>query len=156
MIFVETVHGMAPIIHAFLDFHGNKVSVNWVSYLNLLQGVAWPRLHQIANRSNFWCMQDGEWNFSFHEPQLWRSSHQPENWSSLASAHPGSESLDSHFWAAAQSQVYKEKPDSTHSSTARRPLPGAAVKKLQRRCARMFWSELCSLFRLKRTFWATL
>ena len=39
MIFVAIVHGMAPIVHAFFHLHGNKVSVNGVSYLKLLQKV---------------------------------------------------------------------------------------------------------------------
>ena len=108
---------MAPIVHDFLDLHGNKVSVNGVSYLNLLQEVVWPRLHS----QSFSPLVDGrwgfsslhEWSFSFLEQQIWRSSHQPKNWSSLASAahSPDLNLLDFNFWAAAQSQVNKEKPD---------------------------------------------
>ena len=37
MIFVAIVHGMVPIVHAFLYLDGNKVSVDGVSYLDLLQ-----------------------------------------------------------------------------------------------------------------------
>ena len=59
MIFVVIVHGMVPIVHVFLYFDGNKVSVDGVSYLDLLQEVIWPRLHEIADRSALWWMQDG-------------------------------------------------------------------------------------------------
>ena len=37
MIFVAIVHGMVPIVHAFLYLDGNKVSIDGVSYLDLLQ-----------------------------------------------------------------------------------------------------------------------
>ena len=36
IIVVAIVHGMAPIVNEFFDLYGNKVSVNGVSYLNLL------------------------------------------------------------------------------------------------------------------------
>ena len=55
MIFVAIVHGMVPIVHVFLYFDGNKVSVDGVSYLDLLQEVIWP---EIADRSALWWMQD--------------------------------------------------------------------------------------------------
>ena len=44
MIFVAIVHGTSPIVHAFLDLDGNKVSVNGVSYLDLLQKTVWQWL----------------------------------------------------------------------------------------------------------------
>ena len=34
---IVIVHGMVPIVHVFLYFDGNKVSVDGVSYLDLLQ-----------------------------------------------------------------------------------------------------------------------
>ena len=42
---------MVPIVHVFLYFDGNKVSVDGVSYLDLLQEVIWP---EIADRSALW------------------------------------------------------------------------------------------------------
>ena len=53
---IVIVHGMVPIIvYVFLYFDGNKVSVDGVSYLDLLQEVIWP---EIADRSALWWMQD--------------------------------------------------------------------------------------------------
>ena len=52
---IVIVHGMVPIVHVFLYFDGNKVSVNGVSDLDLLQEVIWP---EIADRSALWWMKD--------------------------------------------------------------------------------------------------
>ena len=52
---IVIVHGMVPIVHVFLYFDGNKVSVDGVSYLDLLQEVFWP---EITDRSVLWWMQD--------------------------------------------------------------------------------------------------
>ena len=121
MIFVAIINGMVPIVHAFLDDDGHLLSVNRVSYLRLLQDIIWPRLRHSATRSQLWWMQDGApphctneslefLNEKFRGRVISRRTQNP--WPAHS---PDLNPLDFHFWAAAQSQVYKEKPDSMES-----------------------------------------
>ena len=113
VIFVAIIHRLAPIVHSFLDLHGNKVSIG-ISYLKLLQEVVWPRLHQIDYRSALLWMQDGApphctnealpfLNDKFENRLICRRTDHPR-----PAHNPDLNRLEFHFWAAAQSQVYRE------------------------------------------------
>lgn len=121
MIFVALTDSMVPIFHAFLDDDGQLTSVNGASYLSLLQNTVWPKLRYAATRSSLWWMQDGApphctnsvlafLNEKFRGRVISRRTANP--WPAHS---PDLNPLDFHFWAAAQNQVFKEKPDSIDS-----------------------------------------
>ena len=58
MIFVAIVEGKIPLVHAFIDERGVKISVNGDCYLKLLQDRVWPFFRSYATRKNLWWMQD--------------------------------------------------------------------------------------------------
>ena len=134
IVFVAIVYGVALIVHAFLDLHGNKVSVKRVSFLNLLQEVVWPLLHKLGNCLAFWWMQDGapphctNEALAFLNDNLecrvisWRTDHPWPTKSPDLRCIPGSAAfsfLHFHFWAVPRVMLIKRNlTQSTHSSTA--------------------------------------
>ena len=121
MFFVALIDGMVPICHAFLDDDGHLTPVNGDCYLSLLQNTVWPKLRYTATRSSLWWMQDGApphctnavlafLNEKFRGRVISRRTANP--WPAHS---PDLNPLDFHFWAAAQNQVFKEKPDSMDS-----------------------------------------
>ena len=66
MIFVTIVHEMTPIVHAFLDLHGNKVSVNGVSYIHL--ALRSRLVSTASDRQSFSPLVDARWgSTSLHD-----------------------------------------------------------------------------------------
>ena len=59
MIFMAIVEGKIPLVHAFIDDRGGKISVNGDCCLKLLQDRVWPLFRSYATRRNLWWMQDG-------------------------------------------------------------------------------------------------
>ena len=123
MIFVAIVEGKIPLVHAFIDKRGGKISVNVDCYLKLLQDRVWPLFRSYAKLRNLCWMQDGA------PPQctnVAKSFLKEKFWGSVISrgteffwpAHsPDLNPLDFHFWAAAQKQVYLQKPESIAASS---------------------------------------
>ena len=160
MIFVAIMEGKSPLVHAFSDERGGKITVNGDCYLKLLQDRVWPLFRSYATQRNLWWMQDGALPHctnvaNFPEGKITRKSHQQrfalvgkaiidnkqlcgcQNTGEIKKviqhrarkvslqrvisrgtefvwpAHsPDRNPLDFHFWAAAQKQVYLQKPES--------------------------------------------
>ena len=118
MIFVAIVEGKIPLVHAFIDESGGRISVNGDCYLELLQDRVWPLFRPYATRRNLWWMQDGA---PPHCTNVAKSFLKEKFRGRVISrgtefvwpAHsPDLNPLDFHFWAAAQKQVYLQKPES--------------------------------------------
>lgn len=118
MIFVAIVEGKIPLVHAFIDENGERISVNGECYLKLLQDRVWPLFRSSATRRNLWWMQDGA---PPHCTNVAKSFLTEKFGGRVISrgtefiwpAHsPDLNPLDFHFWAAAQKQVYSQKPES--------------------------------------------
>jgi len=121
LFFVALVKGKNPIVYPFLDSNGNVMSVNRDSYLSLLKDIVWPKLRPYATRSSLWWMQDGApphctnealefLNEKFQGRVISRRTEYP--WPAHS---PDLNPLDFHFWAAAQADVYTQKPNSLES-----------------------------------------
>ena len=123
MIFIAINNEMVPIIHAFLADDAHLSSVNGVSYLQLLQGIIWPRLCHSETRSPLWWMQDGALPHCTNAAlefvnEMFRGRVISRRTKNSWSAHSlDLNSLNFNFCAAAQAQGYMEKPNSIKSPT---------------------------------------
>lgn len=118
MIFVAIVDDKVPIVHAFIDEDGRRVSVDGSCYLALLKDTVWPAFRATATRHGLWWMQDGAPPHCTTEAKKFLiekfkgrviSRGTPIIWPAHS---PDLNPLDFHFWAEAQRKVYTEEPQS--------------------------------------------